>query len=83
MMGFILAWFIGGFTFIFFWALWAEVCRDPDRSKVPDQWRKYRGVMNLPARKGEPPPLDTARLIQVMRRAKARKDVNRPGGSPE
>lgn len=83
MIDFFVVWLIGGFSFILVWALWAECMKDPSRPEVPDQWRKYRGVMDLPARKEEPPPMDTARLIQVMRRAKAQTNVNRPGDSPE
>lgn len=58
-------WSISAVFVAYFWAITADERKHP---KPPDQWRKYRGVMNLPARVGEKPPMDTADLIQALKK---------------
>ena len=59
------AWLFSGVVFVFVWSLTSEMRKG--KKPPPNQWEKYRGVMSLPARKGEPPPIDTAALVRVLK----------------
>lgn len=62
----VLVWWLTAGVFVaYFWAVTAGERKHP---KPPNQWKKYRGIMHLPARVGEKPPMDTADLIQALKK---------------
>lgn len=59
-------WLLAGLTFVFFWSLTTEWRYRDDK---PDQWRRYRGVMHLRDHADPAPPMNTADLVQRLKRA--------------
>lgn len=63
------AWLFAGVCFVWAWSLFCDLRKlFEDRPLIPNQWKRYRGIMNLPARKGEPPPINTAELVQALKK---------------